>query len=305
MSCSIVLAWYVNNTALLSAPPAVRFGRIPKREKQRMLLEMQSAMNNMMNNSQLHGGSPPVSSSQTQPCPAKLTSGATPHAPSSYSPASSPQSSQSESSNDPEPSLPMDTSPSSDSSSATDSGEEEVTGTGTRPGQEAERIVEDTQEVWNHHNNIATVTCQHPRLHCAPPDPRTVEGDNSFSRCPVRVNNSASSGQCHVQLLANADPSHTCSASVIGQSLRSYNSNESRANGSYAGPAWSGGNRMHLVCTSDFLKEIQRFFFSSYNFYAKIYSTYTCIYHIHSIPKCPLLPGSGVSHEHVSLCGST
>lgn len=35
--------------------PAVRFGRIPKREKQRMLLEMQNAMNNMMsNNSQLH-----------------------------------------------------------------------------------------------------------------------------------------------------------------------------------------------------------------------------------------------------------
>uniref|UniRef100_A0A8C7WPL5 Nuclear receptor subfamily 1, group D, member 2a n=1 Tax=Oryzias sinensis TaxID=183150 RepID=A0A8C7WPL5_9TELE len=34
---------------------AVRFGRIPKREKQRMLLEMQNAMNNMMNkNSQLH-----------------------------------------------------------------------------------------------------------------------------------------------------------------------------------------------------------------------------------------------------------
>uniref|UniRef100_A0A3B4B777 Uncharacterized protein n=1 Tax=Periophthalmus magnuspinnatus TaxID=409849 RepID=A0A3B4B777_9GOBI len=34
---------------------AVRFGRIPKREKQRMLLEMQNAMNNMMSsNSQLH-----------------------------------------------------------------------------------------------------------------------------------------------------------------------------------------------------------------------------------------------------------
>ncbi|TRZ03900.1 hypothetical protein DNTS_028776 [Danionella cerebrum] len=32
---------------------AVRFGRIPKREKQRMLMEMQTAMNNMMNSSQL------------------------------------------------------------------------------------------------------------------------------------------------------------------------------------------------------------------------------------------------------------
>ncbi|MCJ8749661.1 hypothetical protein PDJAM_G00178870 [Pangasius djambal] len=228
---------------------AVRFGRIPKREKQRMLLEMQSAMNNMMNNSQLHGSSPPVSSSQTPPCPAKLASGVTPHAPPSFSPASSPQSSQSELSNDPEPLLPMDTSPSSDSSSATDSGEEEVIGTGMRTGREVERIMEDTQEVWNHHNNMATVTRQHPRLHCSPQDPHeSPQEDNSLSRCPVRVSNSASSGQCHVQLLTDADPSHSCPASVIGQSLRAHNSNGPRANGSYAGPAWSGGSRMHLVC---------------------------------------------------------
>lgn len=214
-----------------------------------MLLEMQSAMNNMMNNSQLHGTIPPVPSSQTQSCTAKPGSGAIPHAPPSFSPASSPQSSQSELSNDPDPSLPMDTSPSSDSSSATDSGEEEVIGTGIRPGQEAERIMEDTQEVWNHHNNVATVTRQHPHLHCTPRDPHTAEEDNSLSRCPVRVSNSASDGQCHVQLLTNTAPSHS------GQSIRAYNSNETRANGSYAGPAWSGGNRMHLVCPSNFLKE--------------------------------------------------
>lgn len=226
----------------------MRFGRIPKREKQRMLLEMQSAMNNMMNNSQLHGSSPPASSGLTPPCPAKLASGAAPHAPPSFSPASSPQSSQSELSNDPEPSLPMDTSPSSssDSSSATDSGEEEVVGTGARPGHEAERIMQNTREVWNHHNNMATVTCQHPRFHCTPQDARTVQEDDSVSQCPVRVSNSASSGQCHVQLLANANPS---SASVIGQSLRAYNSNGTRANGGCAVPAWSGGNRMHLVST--------------------------------------------------------
>ncbi|KAK3507997.1 hypothetical protein QTP70_010159 [Hemibagrus guttatus] len=224
---------------------AVRFGRIPKREKQRMLLEMQSAMNNMMNNSQLHGSSPPVSTSQTQACPAKPTA----HAPPSFSPVSSPQSSQSELSNDPEPSLPMDTSPSSDSSSATDSGEEEVVGTGTRPGHEAERIMDNTQEVWNHHNNMATVTRQHQRLHYTPQDtPETAQEHNSLSHCPVRVSNSASSGQCHVQLLANADPSYPCSASVIGQPLRAHNSNSTRANASYTGPAWSGGNRMHLVC---------------------------------------------------------
>lgn len=240
----MMLCSTVNYSALLMCSTAVRFGRIPKREKQRMLLEMQSAMNNMMNNSQLHGSSPPVSSNQTPSCPVKLCSGAIPHAPPSFSPASSPQSSQSELSNDPDPSLPMDTSQSSDSSSATDSGEEEVIGTGIRPRYEAERIIEDTQEVWNHHNNVATVTCQHPRLHCTPQEPRTAKEDNSLSRCPVRVSNIASDGQCHVQLLTNTDPSHS------GQSIRVYNSNETRASGSYAGPAWSGGNRMHLVCTS-------------------------------------------------------
>uniref|UniRef100_A0A8C7HRV8 Nuclear receptor subfamily 1, group D, member 2a n=1 Tax=Oncorhynchus kisutch TaxID=8019 RepID=A0A8C7HRV8_ONCKI len=46
---------------------SVRFGRIPKREKQRMLLEMQNAMNNMMmnNNSQLHSSNP------SSPCSAQ------------------------------------------------------------------------------------------------------------------------------------------------------------------------------------------------------------------------------------------
>uniref|UniRef100_A0A8C7LVT1 Nuclear receptor subfamily 1, group D, member 2a n=1 Tax=Oncorhynchus mykiss TaxID=8022 RepID=A0A8C7LVT1_ONCMY len=46
---------------------SVRFGRIPKREKQRMLLEMQNAMNNMMmnNNSQHHSSNP------SSPCSAQ------------------------------------------------------------------------------------------------------------------------------------------------------------------------------------------------------------------------------------------
>uniref|UniRef100_A0ACB8EU32 Nuclear receptor sub 1 group D member 1 n=2 Tax=Sphaerodactylus townsendi TaxID=933632 RepID=A0ACB8EU32_9SAUR len=48
---------------------AVRFGRIPKREKQRMLAEMQSAMNNMANN-QLSMQSPPESLPTGHPQPA-------------------------------------------------------------------------------------------------------------------------------------------------------------------------------------------------------------------------------------------
>ncbi|TNN02111.1 hypothetical protein fugu_009598 [Takifugu bimaculatus] len=61
---------------------AVRFGRIPKREKQRMLLEMQNAMNNMMsNNSQLHtmlhshqSPSPPMEASDASSAPSSSSS---------------------------------------------------------------------------------------------------------------------------------------------------------------------------------------------------------------------------------------
>ncbi|XP_060756331.1 nuclear receptor subfamily 1 group D member 2a [Neoarius graeffei] len=86
---------------------AVRFGRIPKREKQRMLLEMQNAMNSVMTGAQLHqvlrdsSACSPLSSS------------------SSLSPPSSPQCSQ-----DSESLVPMDTM-SLTSSCSSDSGEED------------------------------------------------------------------------------------------------------------------------------------------------------------------------------------
>ncbi|KAL4657852.1 nuclear receptor subfamily 1 group D member 1 [Arapaima gigas] len=68
---------------------AVRFGRIPKREKQRMLAEMQSAMNNMVNN-QLAGLTSPSSPGMTiapQAPPAQtLTLTPSPPAPMSASP---------------------------------------------------------------------------------------------------------------------------------------------------------------------------------------------------------------------------
>nr|XP_046270484.1 nuclear receptor subfamily 1 group D member 1 isoform X2 [Scatophagus argus] len=76
---------------------AVRFGRIPKREKQRMLAEMQSAMNNMVNN-QLQSdfqlaslSSSSSSSSSSSPCPGVTIApqpqpSALPLAPSSPSP---------------------------------------------------------------------------------------------------------------------------------------------------------------------------------------------------------------------------
>ncbi|KAM8722974.1 nuclear receptor subfamily 1 group D member 1 [Acanthopagrus schlegelii] len=82
---------------------AVRFGRIPKREKQRMLAEMQSAMNNMVNNqlqsdfqlaslsSSSSSSSTSSSSSSSSPCPGVTIApqpqpSALPLAPSSPSP---------------------------------------------------------------------------------------------------------------------------------------------------------------------------------------------------------------------------
>ncbi|XP_056901086.1 nuclear receptor subfamily 1 group D member 2-like isoform X3 [Takifugu flavidus] len=120
---------------------AVRFGRIPKREKQRMLLEMQNAMNNMMsNNSQLHtmlhshqSPSPPMEASDASSAPSSSSSSSSSSFSasdsSSCSSPSSPQCPQ-----DSESVISMDTNSSSASSCASDSGEDEavVTGSGQR-----------------------------------------------------------------------------------------------------------------------------------------------------------------------------
>ncbi|KAL6462150.1 hypothetical protein MHYP_G00285720 [Metynnis hypsauchen] len=106
---------------------AVRFGRIPKREKQRMLLEMQNAMNNMMNGGQLHHMLQDCSSSSS----------------SSSSPPSSPQCPQ-----DSESVVAMETSMSSVSSCSSDSGEEDA----LISGPVRERLSEnsaDGQQQWN------------------------------------------------------------------------------------------------------------------------------------------------------------
>lgn len=61
---------YTSNFVTFSVrfkPAAVRFGRIPKREKQRMLAEMQNAMNNMVNN-QLQNEFQMASITSNTPC---------------------------------------------------------------------------------------------------------------------------------------------------------------------------------------------------------------------------------------------
>lgn len=220
---------------------AVRFGRIPKREKQRMLLEMQNAMNNMMNNS---NGNQPLSVCNQTPPP---DSGS---GPSSRSPSASPRSNRSESSPAPELLVTMDTSMSSDSSSATDSGEEEVIGTVTRAHQETfmynqeqgnvpseapknySHHTEERQEVWNHQINASSVTNQKPLSGSVAQD--SSHECSTLSGCPVRVANSCPAGP-----------------SLHNLSMRAQN--DPHANGSYSVPAMhisrcASGNRTHLVC---------------------------------------------------------
>uniref|UniRef100_A0A8C1LRT8 Nuclear receptor subfamily 1, group D, member 2b n=1 Tax=Cyprinus carpio TaxID=7962 RepID=A0A8C1LRT8_CYPCA len=215
---------------------SVRFGRIPKREKQRMLLEMQNAMNNMMNNSH---GSQPLSDQTSATDAASEHSGS---GPSSRSPSTSPRSHLSESSPDPELLSAMDTSQSSDSSSATDSGEEEVIGTVTRAHQETfmstqeqssvpseaphnySHCSEKTQDIWNQQNNASSESEQKPPSDGAPQGPED-------SGCPVRLPSSSSAGP-----------------SLQNLSLRAHNDSETQVNGSCSVPTFARVNRMHLVC---------------------------------------------------------
>ncbi|XP_076610800.1 nuclear receptor subfamily 1 group D member 2b [Chaetodon auriga] len=231
---------------------SVRFGRIPKREKQRMLLEMQSAMNNMMNNSQLH-------SSQTLPIGKPLPASATEPTSEDTSPAPScSPSSQSDSSSDPEPTVAMDTSPSSGSPSASDSGEEEVIGSVTRAHQETfmynqeqsnltaeappptdplnsgctknttNHRTEERQDAWNHHNNLLTMATQDPPSNMGPQG----QEDNTTSHCPFRLSRNAATSHCPAYMHGafRAPPT------------------EGPVNGVHSGPLWRGGNRMYLVC---------------------------------------------------------
>ncbi|KAM4539293.1 nuclear receptor subfamily 1 group D member 2b [Odontesthes bonariensis] len=235
---------------------SVRFGRIPKREKQRMLLEMQSAMNNMMNNnqlqSQLHG-------SHTLPTakalPASATEPTSEDAGSTPAHCSSPHSSQSESSSGPKPAVSMDTR----SSSSSDGSEEEVIGSVTRAHQEtfmynqeqgslaaeAPQLcnappnngfrkannnlrMEEGQNAWNHHNNLVTVVGNNSPSNVGPQG----KEENTPNECPFRLSRgaTASHSPAYIHGAVRAPPTEGC------------------AYRAYSQPLWRGGNRMHLVC---------------------------------------------------------
>ncbi|XP_020496081.2 nuclear receptor subfamily 1 group D member 2a isoform X1 [Labrus bergylta] len=236
---------------------AVRFGRIPKREKQRMLLEMQNAMNNMMsNNSQLHSmlhghQSPSLpmeamtsdssSSSSSSSCSAS-------DSPSSSSP-SSPQCPQ-----DSESVVSMDTNSSSASSCGSDSGEDESVVTVNRRHHNAfaykqerslrqdqaspspvaletgcESRMEEQQESWNSWNNSAA---GRGFQHCSYSNSQHVT--NSVYREESEVY------QQQPQQQLNSTPS--CEPSEDSQF------NTQTASSGYNGPTHCVNNRAHLVC---------------------------------------------------------
>nr|XP_004561071.2 nuclear receptor subfamily 1 group D member 2 isoform X2 [Maylandia zebra] len=234
---------------------SVRFGRIPKREKQRMLLEMQSAMNNMMNNSQLQSQ---LYSSQSLPIVKPLPAGATeptsddavPAA--SCSPSSSPHSSQSDSSLDPEPAASMDTS--SASPSASDSSEEEVIGSVTRAHQETFMYNQEQSSLPSQASQPAnTLGCG---LAKTPTDNQTQERQGTWDhrKSPVTVARHSTLSldpqgqevnQCPFGLSRTAAPSHF--PAYTHGAFRAP-STEGSTNGSCSIALWRGGNRMHLVC---------------------------------------------------------
>ncbi|XP_022621519.1 nuclear receptor subfamily 1 group D member 2-like [Seriola lalandi dorsalis] len=242
---------------------AVRFGRIPKREKQRMLLEMQNAMNNMMsNNSQLHSmlhghQSPPLPmeamTSDASSSPSSSSSSAS-DSPSCSNP-SSPQCPQ-----DSESVVSMDTNSSSASSCASDSGEDEAVVTTSRQHQDAlvfsqqrsprqgqvspspvtvaletgcDSRMEEQQESWNCWNNNAVVGgYQHSSY------------SNSQHVTNVAYREERGVYQQQPQQQLNSAPS--CEPSEDSQ--RQHEFNTPTASSGYNGPTSCVNNRAHLVC---------------------------------------------------------
>ncbi|XP_026172830.1 nuclear receptor subfamily 1 group D member 2a [Mastacembelus armatus] len=241
---------------------AVRFGRIPKREKQRMLLEMQNAMNNMMsNNSQLHSM---LHGHQSPPLPMEaITSDASSSSSSSSSSASDSPSCSNPSSpqcpQDSESVVSMDTNSSSASSCASDSGEDEAVVTTSRQHQDAfmfsqqrsqrqgqgspspvsvalesgcESRIEEQQERWNCWNNSVVAEGYHHS-----PYSKTQH----FTNAAYKEERGVYQQQ---QQQLNSAPS--CEPSEDNQ--RQHQFHTQTASSDYNGPASCVNNRAHLVC---------------------------------------------------------
>ncbi|XP_029958533.1 nuclear receptor subfamily 1 group D member 2-like [Salarias fasciatus] len=244
---------------------AVRFGRIPKREKQRMLLEMQNAMNNMMSNnsqlhSMLHGHQSPslpmeamASDVSSSPSSSSLSSAS--DSPTCSNP-SSPQCPQ-----DSESVVSMDTNSSSASSCSSDSSEDEAVVSMNRQHQDAfafsqqrspsqqgqasspspaataaapetgsDSHMEEQQESWNRWNNHMAVG----RYQHGPPS-----GGQHVS------NTAYGEERAVYQQQQQLDSAPSCEQSKDSQRQHEYNVQTS--DGGH-GPASCVNSRAHLVC---------------------------------------------------------
>ncbi|KAI3360778.1 hypothetical protein L3Q82_013014, partial [Scortum barcoo] len=239
---------------------AVRFGRIPKREKQRMLLEMQNAMNNMMSNnsqlhSMLHGHQSPSLPMEAMASDATSSSSSSASDSPSCSNPSSPQCPQ-----DSESVVSMDTASSSASSCASDSGEDEAVITMSRQQQDAfafsqqrsprqgqaspssvtvaletgsDNRMEEQQESWScWNNNVVVGGYQHS----------SYSSSQHVTNTAYREERGVHQQQPQQQL--SSAPS--CEPSEDSQRQQEFNTPTSSSG--YNGPANCGNNRAHLVC---------------------------------------------------------
>ncbi|KAM9852288.1 nuclear receptor subfamily 1 group D member 2a [Aulostomus maculatus] len=231
---------------------AVRFGRIPKREKQRMLLEMQNAMNNMMSNnsqlhSMLHGHQSPPLPMEALPSDASRSPSSASDSPSCSNP-SSPRCPQ-----DSESVVSMDTNSSSASSCGSDSGEDEAVVTSSRQHQDAFTYSQQRPQCQN--QALPSPVSAALETAC---DSRTEEQQESWNCWNNNVimrghQNSPYSNSQHMerggyqhqqQQQLNSAPS--CAPAEDSQ--RQHEFNTQTASPGYSGPTNSVNNRAHLVC---------------------------------------------------------
>ncbi|XP_067094855.1 nuclear receptor subfamily 1 group D member 2-like isoform X2 [Osmerus mordax] len=238
---------------------AVRFGRIPKREKQRMLLEMQNAMNNMMSNSgQLHsmlsGTQSPARTMDALPNDSSPSSSSS--SSSSCSNPSSPQCPQ-----DSESMVSMDTNSSSASSCSSDSGEDETVfaaarqhqgafsydgGKQSSPSQvqgspflvaretQSNNSIEEQQGNWNGWNHSVVGGYQHGYQHSH------YSSSQPIGSIPYREER------------VIYEKAHLNSATIGGiiddNNQRKHNINEQTVSNGISGSAYNVDQRAHLVC---------------------------------------------------------
>ncbi|XP_058504021.1 nuclear receptor subfamily 1 group D member 2a [Solea solea] len=235
---------------------AVRFGRIPKREKQRMLLEMQNAMNNMMsNNSQLHSmlhghQSPPLPmEAMTSNAGASPSSSSASDSPSCSSP-SSPQCPQ-----DTESVLSMDTNSSSASSCSSDSGEDEAVVT---TGRQHQRALAFSQQRSQRQGQVSPSAVA-LETRCGNRAEEQPESWNLWNSNGVYRHSSYSNSQ-HVTNAAYRDErgvhqqqpqqrlNSAPSCELSEDSQRQHRLNAHIASNVYNGPSSCANSRAHLVC---------------------------------------------------------